>query len=813
MPVPSPLNSGEMGTPNRQRLPVNPGRLEKFDTNALGWVMYSQHDVCRLYEYGEGIVRIHRSRTETSADHSYAVVASARQPTAALLDHGDHLDLVAKEMTVRIRKTDSSLAFLTPDGRCINQDEPGLTTSWVGEQVTCYKTLQPGERFIGLGEKTGHLDRRGAGYQHWNTDAFSYTPTTDPMYSSTPFYMGVHQGLLYGIFFDNSCKSFFNFGASNNRFASFGADGGDLNYYFITGKCVAEIIGRYTHLTGRMPLPPVWSLGYQQCRYSYYPDHEVLSVANTFREKKIPADVIVLDIHYMDQYKIFTWHPEHFPDPAGLVQALKEKGFHVVVMCDPGIKAEPGYVAYEKGIAQDVFIKYPDGQPYTAQVWPGWCHFPDFTKSSVRTWWQEQFQDYVRLGVEGFWNDMNEIATWGNYLPENVLFDFEGPGTTMREARNVYGLQMARSTYEGTKALMGNRRPFNLTRSGFAGIQRYAALWTGDNVSSEEHMLLGVRLVNSLGLTGIAFAGYDAGGFVGNASPRLFVRWLSIAALSPFFRGHTMINTADSEPWSYGEQVENIARNYIRFRYQLLPYLYSLFFEAAQLGIPVQRSLAIEFPFEDAIFDHRFEHQYLFGPALLVVPVESSKDITKVFLPQGEWYYLFDGKKFSGGGEIFIECPLHKLPVFVRAGSILPMRAAGATMLDPCAELELHVYKGSTGTTFTLYEDDGVSFDHERGASSTRTLHYHPVVNRLEVTATTGSYASPYRHVRLVFHGFEKLDQVRVNGEPCRVANHGHSFFTPLEKYDPIKDPDTFGTEPIQEINFQLNTSAQVVEW
>lgn len=794
--------------------PRQPGTFRQLTNTEDGWVVASEFAHTRVQWYGATVARIHQHRTSDFSAHSYAVVAEPEMiGDKNVVDTGSHLEWRTERLTVRMNKHDSSFAFFSPDGRCINQDEPGLSTSWIGEQVTCYKSLQPGERFIGLGEKTGHLNRKGAGYQNWNTDAYAYHAGTDPLYSSTPFYIGLHQGLVYGIFFDNSHKSYFNLGASNDRFASFGADGGEMNYYFIFGHSVSEIIQSYTHLTGRMPLPPLWSLGYQQCRYSYYPDKEVLAVANTFREKDIPADVVVLDIHYMDRYKIFTWHPSHFSNPAALIQELKAKGFHVVIMCDPGIKVEPGYTAYENGLEHDVFIKYPDGKNYTAQVWPGWCHFPDFTNPAARQWWKEQFKDYVNLGIDGFWNDMNEIATWGNYLPENVLFDFDGEGATMREARNLYGFQMARSTYEGTKALLQNQRPFNLTRSGFSGIQRYAALWTGDNVSYDEHMLLGVRMVNSLGLTGVAFAGYDAGGFVGNASPKLFARWISIAALSPFFRGHTMINTADSEPWSYGEEVENITRNYIKFRYQLMPYLYSIFYEATQTGTPVQRSLAIEFPFDDRVFYHRFENQYLFGPSVLVAPVESQKEITKVYLPEGEWYYLFDGKRYAGAQEVFVDCPLHKLPIFIRASSVLPMKATGINTFDRNEELFLHVYHGTQQRSFTLYEDDGVSFNYEQGACSTRQLIYDAAANRLEITAASGSFPSPYKTATVVFHGFGKFDQVRVDGQAHTAQQREHSFFAPLEKYDPINEPDAMGAESVQQIQFQLNASAHRVEW
>jgi alpha-glucosidase len=317
-------------------------------------------------------------------------------------------------------------------------------------------------------------------------------------------------------------------------------------------------------------------------------------------------------------------------------------------------------------------------------------------QSKTRAWWADHFNAYVDLGVEGFWNDMNEIATWGNMLPDLIEFDWEGQKATAREARNVYGMMMSRSTYEGTKKLLKNRRPFNLTRSGYAGIQRYAAVWTGDNVAYDGHMMAGIRLVNSMGLSGLAFTGYDIGGFVGNADEKLFARWISIGAFSPFFRGHSMINSRDSEPWSYGEKVEEISRNYMKLRYRLLPYLYSLFYDASQTGMPINRSLAIDFTHDDLIYDHRYHNQYLFGPAILVAPVESNKDLVKVYLPSGNWFELFTDRQHQGSTEIVADCPIDQLPVYVRGSSIIPMRErAGTTTHDHGEVLEIHLYQGA----------------------------------------------------------------------------------------------------------------------
>lgn len=759
--------------------------------------------------YGDSIIRLNITNHTEFEDFSYAVIAQPAKIQWQVIDSAASLIIKTTTLQLVVTKSPVRFSFQTLQGKVINEDDP-LGTCWNGEQVSTYKKLQPSERFIGLGEKTGPLDRKGFAYQNWNTDAYSYNTGTDPLYCSTPFYIGIHNQLIYGIYFDNSYKTHFNFGASNDRFASFSADAGEMNYYFIQAPSIPEIIKHYTHLTGRMELPPLWSIGYQQCRYSYYPDKEVLGLARTFREKDIPADAIVFDIHYMDKYKIFTWDPKHFPDPKGLIQQLREQGFHVVIMCDPGIKVEPGYEAYDEGVQKNVFIKFPDGENYQGMVWPGWCHFPDFTKPETRDWWASKFKDYVNLGVEGFWNDMNEIATWGNALPDNLEFDFEGNKASTRRGRNLYGFQMARSTYEGTKKLLNGKRPFNLTRSGFSGVQRYSAVWTGDNVSYDEHMLLGVRLVNSMGLTGIAFAGYDTGGFVGETNKNLFARWMSIATLSPFFRAHTMINTRDSEPWSYGEEVEQICRNYIKLRYQLMPYLYSLFFDASKTGMPVQRSLAVYHPHDWKVYQSAYHNQYFFGPAILVAPVESQKDLLKVYFPEGEWFDLYTGKIWAGNQESIVECPIHRLPIFIKAGSVLPMHSPAANTGILHDELILNIYCGNGSSDFLLYQDDGETFEYQKGEFAKQNIKYDG--RSVTLSAVDGTYQPSYQKIKLVFHNCPAT-AANINGSLHPLTPQTQSYFSPLEKYDPIHEPDSMGEEPVHTLTIPYSLAAIEISW
>ena len=730
--------------------------------------------------YSPTVFRIQFSRTGAFEDLSYAVVA---KPEPTRFDFSESSVCTLKTDSARLEFTRNPLRFRLFDakGRLVNEDEPAFGTGWIGEEITTHKKLQEGERFMGLGEKTGPLNRRGEGYTNWNTDYFAYGTSADPIYQSIPFYIGQHKEVVYGLFLDNSYRSHFNFGASNDRFSSFMVEGGEMNYYLISHSCVAKIIESYTWLTGRMPMPPLWGLGLQQCRYSYYPDKEVIGIARTFREKGIPADAMVLDIHYMDKYKLFTWDKERFPNPKSMNDQLKSMGFHTVTIIDPGVKTEKGYLAYEDGLRENIFLKYPDGSNYSGQVWPGWCHFPDFTNPKARSWWGLKFKDLVSDGVEGFWNDMNEPATWGQRFPDLVEFDFEGRKSTHRQGHNVYGFQMVRASYEGTRKLLGDKRPFILTRAGYAGVQRYAAVWTGDNVSSDDHMMLGVRLLNSMGLSGVAYTGMDVGGFTGGASKELFGRWVSIGAFSPFFRIHSAVDTRESEPWSYGEKIEAINKNYISLRYRLLPYFYSAFAEAHRTGIPVQRSLAIQHTFNPRIYESRFQNQFYVGPSLMVCPVESNKELTRVLLPDANgWYYLYNDVFYAGGTEEMVESPIERLPVFVKAGSVLVLQSLTQNTGErPSDTLQIHVYQGVKSVPYSYYEDDGSSYSYESGGFYSRTIALLPGKRQVSFGKVEGTFASKFKKVKLVFHGFSDLKVPNASVEKT-------SFLYGLPHFDPV---------------------------
>lgn len=761
------------------------GAYISHTTSPAGLEIKTTADSIFITVYRPGIIRI-RVSNAPKKDFSYAVIITPQTTPFTISETQENIQLLTSSLKLIITKKKVQFAFYDLNNNLINCDD-ALVSSRIGNQVTAYKKLQEGERFIGLGEKTGNLDRKGSAYTMWNTDYFSYGIDADPIYMSIPFYIGVHHQTAYGIFFDNTYKGKFNFGASNTRFASFSAEGGELNYYFIYGDNLRQIIENYSWLTGRMELPPMWSIGFHQCRYSYYPDKKVLNIARSFREKNIPADVIYLDIHYMDKFKVFTFDKERFPEPEKMTPELSKMGFETVVILDPGIKVENGYTPYDEGMQNNYFATLPDGEPYTGAVWPGWSHFPDFTMPKVREWWGEHLKFYTERGINGFWNDMNEPAVWGQSVPDIVEFEYDGEGANSLKAHNIYGMQMCRSTHDGYKKNVPNRRPFVLNRAGYSGVQRYGATWTGDNVATDDHMLCGVRLVNALGLSGVPFSGCDIAGFAGEPTPELFARWISIGAFTPLFRCHSMINTKDSEPWAFGEEVEEISRNYIGLRYRLLPYLYSTFYQSVQTGLPVARSMALDYTHDEHIYGETFQNQYFFGDAFLVIPVASIRRLVPVYLPTGIWYDLHTGTLVLVTGSIIAPSPEERLPVFVKGSSIIPMQSLiQSTKEKPSDVLEIHIYWGETENSFCYYEDDGLSYQYTEGNYYKRLISYLPDKKQIVFSPVDGKYPSHFSRLKIYLHKFEPSANYSLKGRKLPVTEVDYHFIPPTSSFDPF---------------------------
>ena len=759
----------------------------------------------RITIVSSSIVRVRLSppSADVKSDWSYAVQNTQLETEEVFIEEADNTIEIITISGVRVvvSRENCGLTIFDQDGRMVIEDYQSPVLDPSDGFIEIAKRRESDERYFGFGEKANCMSREGQMHVMWNTDTYAYVPGTDPLYQSIPFFIALREGLAHGIFLDNTYRSFFDMGHTSDDYYRFGAAGGELDYYILTGgreRSPRNILCDYTALTGRSPLPPIWALGYQQSRWSYYPEARVRELARRFRESRIPADVIYLDIDYMDDFRVFTWNATHFPDVRQMISDLKQDGFRLVVIVDPGIKVDENYQVYRDGRDNGHFCKTEDGQEFQAQVWPGVCAFPDFTNSETREWFGSLYQQHLDEGVSGFWNDMNEPSVFPQQDVQTEEFDIpektfplsvrhHGDGHAGNHARfhNVYGMQMARSTYESIRRLQPERRPLVLTRAGFAGIQRYAAVWTGDNVASWDHLALSIPMLCNLGISGVPFVGADIGGFSGEPSGELFTRWLQAAVLTPFCRSHAEIGTNDQEPWSYGEEFETINRASIELRYQLLPFLYSLFRDHEETGAPVMRPLWFEYPMDQA--SSLVNDQFLLGRDLLVAPViREAANSRNVYFPPGEmWANWWTGEVYSGGTEIEINAPLERLPLFARVGAALPtqpvVQHTGEMARTP---LGITAVIGSVSTESHFYEDSGDGFDYQRGAFSIAEIE----VTKVGLTFKRSAALDNRRQISCIeLMGLPADSEVKLNGmlvEGVTFDDEASRLLVPISEND-----------------------------
>jgi alpha-glucosidase len=744
-------------------------------------------------------VRIVRSGA-LPEDASWAVLPDARTSSVNVTPemtstsagfHTSALRVAVDRKTLRMTIFDRAGNVLSEDARRAQVDGPGIRV---------YKTMPVDEHYFGLGDKTGPLDRRNQAFSLWNTDAYRFQESTDPIYKAIPFFMTFRAGRAMGVLFDNTWRSSFDFGKTEPGVYSFGAVDGPLNYYLVYGPSPRQVLESYGWLTGKPPLPPLWVLGFQQSRYSYYPQSRVLEIAHHLRSDHVPADAIYLDIDFQDKKFPFTVDCKKFPDFSGMLAQLKAENFHVVTITDLHIADAPQqkYLPYDSGMAADQFVKNPSGSVYVGEVWPGPSVFPDFTRQQTRAWFGNLYRDFYQQGVSGFWDDMNEPSifhTVSGTMPLDVVHRIDELGFAKRtashaEIHNVYGMENARATFEGLKKLNPDLRPMVLTRASYAGGQRYGATWTGDNSSTWNHLRLTTPMLENLGLSGFGLSGADVGGFAGTASIELLTKWLEVAAFQPIDRDHTETGTGDQEPWVGGAEQEGIRRQYIEERYRLMPYLYQLADESSRTGLPMLRPLFLEFP--NAMADgHPIDvdpgaaAEFMLGPDLLIAPspYPEAPDVYTIEFPSHDWYSYWTGAKVTPPAvtadtslqvvsppplSIQMQPELAKLPVYVRAGSILPMEPlVQSTSEIPDGPLTLRVYTGSS-CSGDLYLDDGKSYAFEHGDSL--RMHFSCKVTpdglELSIGAHQGNYAPWWKQIRVEVFGWEpKQNKVLIKNQ------------------------------------------------
>ncbi len=729
-----------------------------------------EHGNVDVIVYSRDIIRVIMNPfTEPEHSSSPALIGKAETADVMVNETEDTITIQTDKIKAAVTKSPFRISFLEADGTPIlSEGKKGLGFKESNE-VICFKEMAPDDHFYGFGEKSGFLDKRGEKYEMWNTDVYApHNPETDPLYESIPYFMGLRNGKAYGIFFDNTFKTVFDMKTSEEDY-SFSAEGGQLDYYFLAGPTPKDVVSQYARLTGTMPLPPKWALGYHQSRYSYETEQEVRELAGKFIEKGIPLDAIYLDIHYMDGYRVFTFDRDRFPTPDKMVQDLKKSGIRIVPIVDPGVKKDPEYPAYKEGIRQDRFCKYMEGDVYYGEVWPGISAFPDFSQNEVRKWWGEKHSFYTDLGIEGIWNDMNEPAVFNETktMDTDVIHENDGKPATHRELHNVYGLMMGMATYEGMKQQLAGNRPFLLTRAGYSGVQRYAAVWTGDNRSFWEHLQMSLPMCMNLGLSGVAFTGPDVGGFAHDSNGELLARWMQVGAFTPYFRNHSAIGTVRQEPWSFGEKFEAIIKKYIELRYKWLPHLYSLFKEASGNGLPVMRPLFMEYP--DDANTYNMSDQFMAGSNVLAAPIMTPGTTHRaVYLPEGSWVDYWDGSVYDGGQFILYKAGLETLPLFIKKGSFI---AHGTVKQSTEVKEEtpvIHLFAADDGTaSFTLYDDDGKTFSYLEGHYVELGLEARFSAGKIDVTTEKrgAGFDDAWTNWTLSVHCAGESQELFVNGK------------------------------------------------
>ncbi|UCZ52016.1 glycoside hydrolase family 31 protein [Bacillus shivajii] len=715
------------------------------------------------------IVRIVMNpKTRPKMKTSPAVVKERDSVSYRVNETNEGLTVQSDELTLQIEKHPFRIKVSNNNGKTlVNETIKGLGSSATGE-VVCFKDMDKNDHFYGFGEKTGFLDKKGDKLTMWNSDVYApHNPETDPLYQSIPFFMTLRDEFAFGTFFDNTGKTFFDMRDQEGTY-EFRGESGQLDYYIFAGPTMKEVLKQYTSLTGKMPLPPKWALGYHQSRYSYETEEEVRELVHNFLEKEIPVDAIYLDIHYMDGYRVFTFDNDRYPNPKKLIQDLRDQGIRVVPIVDPGVKEDPEYDIYKEGVKNDFFCKYIEGNIYFGDVWPGNSAFPDFTNEYVRNWWGEKHRFYSDLGIEGIWNDMNEPAVFNETktMDTKVMHDNEGDPKTHRELHNLYGLMMGEATYEGMKKQLDGKRTFLLTRAGYAGVQRYGSVWTGDNRSFWEHLHLALPMCMNLGLSGVAFCGPDVGGFAHDSNGQLLARWTQFGTFTPYFRNHSAIGTARQEPWSFGEDIEEIVKNYIQLRYVWMPQLYRLFKEAHETGVPVMRPLVLEYPEDKKTFN--LCDQFMIGENVIVAPIMTpDTEHRVVYLPEGNWIDYWTEERLTGGEHHLVHADIETLPIFIKENSAVAHGAIKTSTDQQEENYQIHLYKASKGkATYNVYEDDGKTFEYETGNVYENELTFTYNDNFLEVTTNRkGRYTPDWKAFTLVIHGKDQLEKVLLDGE------------------------------------------------
>jgi alpha-glucosidase len=746
------------------------GRVVSVTATGFGAQIGCSSGALWIEVIGEGMIRVRATQDgdwPEPSDWDALLLPSAPPPDVTVIAD-DGTDIVVGDGVLRaeIERASSSVRLVTAAGTEIAADAGSEAITWNRDRVRLHKRRHPDERHAGFGERS-RLDQTTGTKTFWNVNAKNYGPDTDPMYCTIPVFLAHRPSVTYGFILNTPGWARIHAEKGSDVWSAEVA-GGNLDYLVVSGASPADVLRQLTAVIGRIELPPRWAIGYHQSRWGYSSAAELTAVAEEFTTRGLPLDALHVDIDYMNRHRVFTWDPNRFPDPSRALADLDRRGLHAVAIVDPGVAAEDGNPVYTAGLELDAFIRGADARHVTGYVWPGLCVFPDFLRPEVRRWWADLHAVIVDAGVAGVWSDMNEPALYDGpvgaeqtanviEMPTDAVHNSNGRPVPHAVVHNVYGTSMARAANDALARLRPVRRSFALTRSGSTGVQRFAALWTGDNTSSWEHLRMSLPMLCNLGLSGIPFVGADIGGYFDDATPELFARWMQAGVLYPMMRAHSHKTTLPNEPWSFGEAVEAAAGSALRLRYQLRPYLYSAFYQAATTGAPVLRPLL--WAFHDDPRAAATEDEVLLGDHLLAAPVmEPGARMRRVYFPEGRWYDWWSKAVFDGPTAASVDAPLDRLPLFARAGTAVPLATLRQDGTVDDSVITLRVFPGAGSGS--IYDDDGESFAFRSGEFAHRSYNVRetPEGAVVRLSPTVGTYRPSGRRLRVALNGVEAID-------------------------------------------------------
>jgi alpha-glucosidase len=744
------------------------GRFLSYDVLPQGAIMFFENAELEVKFITEAIVRLTWSPGKLPIPYALSEEFINEKTNAVetqVLETDLNLSISSNLLQVFVSNL-GEVKYLDMHGNVVRIENPPEQFGTAWQQSA---PIQKKQLFSGLGGATAINSLRGGCYTLWNTDpGGSYTIGTNPLNYHHPTIFSVSENGNYLIFYENTFRGLVKIDtddAKDKIVVEF--EDGALRYYVMAGT-PDEIMLHFTELTGRHELPPRWALGYHQSRWGYRTSDEIREVAKQFEEHELPLDVLHFDIDYMDEYRIFTNSPERYPDFSELIDELHQKGISVVTIIDPAVKVDKNFSVYQSGVEKDVFCKTPKGKELHALVWPGKAAFPDFTNPITRKWWGDQYDFYLDAAVDGFWHDMNEPAAFYTHGDASIdigtLHNLEGTEGTHEEAHNVYGLLMNRAAYEGLKQKTPSKRPWMLTRSGWTGAQKYTWNWTGDIGSSWDTLKLTISMMIHHSLSGMAYTGADVGGFSSHPSDELFIRWFQMSVFLPFFRVHSCWGLPHREPYHYSEPILGYFRKSLLLREQLIPYFYTLAYQNHLYGTPLIRPIYWDDPQNELLWNE--SESFMLGNALLVSPIVKENAIKKtVLLPNGHWYDYWSDELYQGCGEFEILAKEDVIPVFVKAGSVLPMKQDGT--------IHLHIYpqlEGIGGGMF--YDDAGDGY----GSYHMENYKLHWEASQIVLTKTINNtgFAKP-KNYPIHFHGL-KIARIWVDEKPRSIEVVDNTF-------------------------------------